>query len=597
MYIEKFRRGGSAWNRFISYTTGSLLAITMGAALLLSSSPVRASEGPVVIEPDGVPGPKAYFWLETSLKRIFPTDEPGGSRRLEILAPRNGRVSFQAVVRNWRPHPLGAETTVTGGEGLDVTVRRVGYVPMRHHTTDVDISELDGFGKIPGYCPDPLFPDQRATVAPWETQPFWITVRVPKDAKPGPQDLTVRLTFHGGTQFAELTARINVSEFVVQPRKNFPVTHWWSADGIYEWYKIEPFGDRFFELTKAYLENKRDKFQDVIYVPIFYMRREIVERPSQLLIVNEVEPGEYEFDWSRVKRFVDLAKSVGFDKFEWTHFWIYWGVENPIRVYTQKDGGMRLLWPPDAPATGPVYRNFLSQFLPEFHAFLKAEGILEGSYFHLSDEPHGNEQHIRNYRAARELLRELAPWIKVIDALSDITYGRQGLTDIPIPDVAAAKAYIDEGIPHWVYFCTGPRGPYLNRFFDTPLPKIRMSGWLFYRLGADGFLHWGYNYWHRMESNDLVDPFLDGASGVWPNIPYGDPFVVYPGPNGPIDSIRWEVWAESLQDFAILQTAGISREDPLLSGIKDYANFPKTEAWIQDALQRILTGKTATAGR
>ncbi len=63
--------------------------------------------------------------------------------------------------------------------------------------------------------------------------------------------------------------------------------------------------------------------------------------------------------------------------------------------------------------------------------------------------------------------------------MSDIRYGKMGLIDFPIPNVAAAKEYIDAGIPHWVYYCCGPRGAYLNRFFDTPLVKIRMSGWLY----------------------------------------------------------------------------------------------------------------------
>ena len=87
-----------------------------------------------------------------------------------------------------------------------------------------------------------------------------------------------------------------------------------------------------------------------------------------------------------------------------------------------------------------------------------------------------------------------------MDAMSDIRYGREDdLTDIPVPAVHAAQAFIDEEIPHWVYYCMGPRGPYLNRFFDTPLAKIRMSGWLFYKLRAQGFLHWGYNYWYVMD--------------------------------------------------------------------------------------------------
>ncbi|MCX6376700.1 MAG: hypothetical protein NTU88_11825 [Armatimonadetes bacterium] len=57
----------------------------------------------------------------------------------------------------------------------------------------------------------------------------------------------------------------------------------------------------------------------------------------------------------------------------------------------------------------------------------------------------------------------------------------------------------------------------------------------------------------------------------------------------PIDTIRWEVWAESLQDYAILQTAGIKPNDPMLADIKSYADFPKTEKWINEAVRNILT--------
>ncbi len=82
----------------------------------------------------------------------------------------------------------------------------------------------------------------------------------------------------------------------------------------------------------------------------------------------------------------------------------------------------------------------------------------------------------------------------------------------------------------------------------------------------------------------MIDPFTN------PGSPPGDFFVVYPGPDGkPMDSIRWEVFAESLQDYAMLQTAGIKPDDPMLADIKDYADFPKSEAWIQDRLKAILT--------
>jgi len=120
------------------------------------------------------------------------------------------------------------------------------------------------------------------------------------------------------------------------------------------------------------------------------------------------------------------------------------------------------------------------------------------------------------------------------------------------------------------------------------LAKIRMSGWLFYRLRAQGFLHWGFNYWHKIEREELTDPFTDAAAAAWPGIPYGDPFMIYPGPSGPLDSVRWEVFGESLQDYALLQTAKIRPEDPLLAEIKSYADFPKSEEWLRRSLERIL---------
>ena len=116
-----------------------------------------------------------------------------------------------------------------------------------------------------------------------------------------------------------------------------------------------------------------------------------------------------------------------------------------------------------------------------------------------------------------------------------------------------------------------------------------MSGMLFYRLGARGFLHWGYNYWRKMEREDIGDPFTDASNALWPDIPYGDPFVIYPGANGqPMDSIRWEVFAESLQDYVILQTAGVKPQDALLTDIKSYANFPKNEEWLRRTLEKAL---------
>jgi hypothetical protein len=192
-------------------------------------------------------------------------------------------------------------------------------------------------------------------------------------------------------------------------------------------------------------------------------------------------------------------------------------------------------------------------------------------------------------------MRKLAPWMKVMDALSQIGFAKEGLVDVPIPTIETAPEFVKAGYPAWCYFCCGPRGAYLNRLMDTPLIKIGMSGMLFYRLRAKGFLHWGYNYWYRSQTRQMIDPYTEQAGDAWPGWAYGDTFVVYPGKDGPIDSIRWEVFAESLEDFALLQAAGVSPDDPLLAEIHDYARFPKKAEWLLACRKEVLDRLDAKA--
>ena len=528
---------------------------------------------------------KAQCWLQSSLERVFPGSPAREASPFEVIAARNGRVSFQACIRNTSGSPLAASLSVDGPDDIDVRIRRVGYVPVAHFNTDTPESDLDGIGHLPGLAPDPLFPESSVFMGPFEAHSFWVSVSVPADIEPGVREINLQFEI-GKERVGELSAKIDVRPFTIQLRHDFPVTHWFYADALCDWYKVEPFEEEFWEIVRLYMEDLVSHGNNCLYVPIFTPPTDGVKRPTQLLKVTTPDAGKYSFDFSDVLRWTRLARSAGAESFEWTHFFWQWGVKYALRIYRNNQDRDSLLWPPETGATSGIYKNFLVQFLPEFHRFLISEDLLECSYFHVSDEPHGD--HIINYRAAREMLRELAPWMKVMDALSDVSYGKEGLTDMPIPVISTAPQYAEAGIPAWTYFCCGPRGEYLNRLIDTPLTKIRMSGWLFYRLKALGFLHWGYNYWYKSQTQQMIDPYTEQSGAAWPGWAYGDTFVVYPGADGPVDSIRWEIFAESLQDFAILQTADIDHDSDMLSEIKSYCDFPKSEDWIISAMKKLL---------
>ncbi len=513
-------------------------------------------------------------WLQDCHIRVFPDRNSIRTVPLVLDIARGEATAFQFVVANSDHDKVPRITVIAEGPaGISLRIRRVGFVPLPHFNTNVPDDERDGVGRIPGFVPDPLFDEHEALLAPLETVSFWISVRSTPSVNPGRHPVFIRVESDGKT-VARLTTAIHVYPITAQPRRNFPVLQWFYIDAILDWYRLQPFEEKFWTILAAYMADLPAHGQDTIYAPVFTPPLDGVKRPSQLLHVRR-RGQRYEFDWTNVKRYTDLATRQGIRNFEWTHFFTQWGVRHAIRIYEGHGENEQLLWPPETTALSPAYRNFLSQFLPEFHTFLKREKLLDRSFFHVSDEPHGDDV-LANYKAARSLLLELAPWIKTMDALSEISYGRDKVTDMPIPSIQVTRQFMEEKIPCFTYFCCGPRGRYLNRLLDTPLVKIRMSGWLFHRFKTLGFLHWGYNYWYQSQTRNLIDPFCESAGRAWPGWAYGDTFVVYPGSDGPIDSLRWEIFGLSLQDQALLQTLRIQPDDKELKAFKDFDDFPKS---------------------
>jgi hypothetical protein len=538
-------------------------------------------------------------WLQDSLLRLYPRGNAVGPKSLRLDAGRNDRCSFQVAIENDSPaDALRVSVEAAAPEGMAVSVRRVGFVPMPHHNTQTEPAELDCRGHVPGYVPDPLFEEQEAVAARGETVGFWVSLRVLPECRPGNHSVAVKVRSVAGAgaaaglaaePVAELHATLSVHDVLIAERKNFPVTQWFYSDALLDWYGLPGFDRAYWALARAYLEDIAEHGQDTVYVPALTPSLDGVKRPTQLLSVSR-SGGTYTFNWTDVRRYIKLARQCGITGFEWPHLFTQWGVRNAIRVYEGQGGDERLLWSPTTGATSSTYERFLAQFLPKLLQFLQKEGLLNVSFFHVSDEPHGDEARA-NYSAARALLRRLAPWMKTMDALSDITFGREKLTDLPVAGISTARQFVEEGIPCFGYFCCGPRGPYLNRLLDTPLSKIRMSGWLFHRFQLLGFLHWGYNYWYRSQTRELIDPLTESAGGAWPGWAHGDPFLVYPGATGPVDSIRWEIFAESLTDYALLGTLGVDPRGKLLSPLQDFDRFPKSPAWLRRARRGLLAAR------
>jgi hypothetical protein len=525
-----------------------------------------------------------HAWVATSLRRFYPGSEGEACRSLTLEVARGERAAFQVAFRTG-DLVEDVECFVQSAAGLSVTVRRVGYVPLRHFSPDTPIEDLDGVGHVPGFVPDPLFPDAVVHAGPFETHSFWVSVDVAVEIEPGRHTLRAVLQSSDDTR-VDLDIDIAVHAAVVPAREGFHVTQWLYADALADWYRVTPFSEPFWRILRPYLDDYARHGADTIYVPLFTPPLDGVKRPTQLVRI-EPDGGDLRFEWDTVRRWIQECRSRGVTTFEWSHLFSQWGAAHPVRVYEGHGETGRLLWAPETSATSVEYRDFLTRFLPAFERFLQVEDLMPHSLFHLSDEPEGDVG-LDGYRAARALVAERAPWMRVIDALSDRRFAAEALVDEPVALLPEVPAFVGDGFPAWAYFCCIPRGRFLNRLLDTPLAKVRMSGWLLHWSGVKGFLHWGYNYWYRRQTTELIDPYQVADAGAWPQWPAGDTFQVYPGHNGPIDSMRWEVFAASLQDLALLRGSAVGRDHPIFAETRNFAEFPREERWIDESRRTVL---------
>src|SRR5437588_2678091 len=114
------------------------------AALLLMGTvlPGSSASDPLILN-DSKAGINSAVWLESSLHRVFPKSSPGGTN-LDLIAARNGKISFQACVQNRSVHPLNVQCSISDADDVNSQVRVVGLVPMPHLTPNTDMSELEG---------------------------------------------------------------------------------------------------------------------------------------------------------------------------------------------------------------------------------------------------------------------------------------------------------------------------------------------------------------------------------------------------------------------------------------------------------------------
>ncbi|MEF3302327.1 DUF4091 domain-containing protein [Paenibacillus sp. GYB003] len=531
----------------------------------------------------------------SSLEKVFADEELQAAAYARASALRGETVSFQVAYRSQR---LAKKLKVRAESELAsrIAVRTVGLVPAEmpiYHDHDDNVLR-----SVPGLYPDPLLPvkeSEGVTGFPGQWRSVWVTVSLPSDATPGAYPIDIVFVTNDGQELARETFELTVLEAAL-PEQKLIHTEWFHADCLATYYGVDVFSERHWDIVERYVKTAVDHGINMLLTPLFTppLDTEVGgERPTVQLVDVEKSGSAYKFGFDKLKRWVDMCDRCGIRYFELSHLFTQWGAKHAPKIVATENGETKRIFGWDTDATGEAYKSFLGQFLPGLVGFIKERGLERRVYFHVSDEPH--KDHIPWYESASGWLKTFVGGFPTIDALSDYDFYEKGLVPTPIPASNHIKPFLENGVPGlWTYYCCSQYKTVSNRFICMPSARNRVLGLQLYKFQIAGFLHWGYNFWYAQYSRFPIDPYRNtDANHAFPS---GDPFVVYPGEDGsPVESLRFEVFREALQDLRALTLLEslVGREKTIAlmeQGAEapiTFDDYPKDAAWLLACRERI----------
>ncbi len=546
--------------------------------------------------------PALQIWAVDPLVKVFP-DSPAAPGEATADVARGEHASLQAVVRC--PALLRgvkaevADLAMEGGTGAlkPRTARFVGYVSV---DAAIPRPPADRLRIAPAFFPDPLLDAAEVMVSPGAAQPIWVTVPVPLDAAAGTYKGSIRVSGTANDKALSASLPLTVRVWPAKVDKcRLWVTNWFQVSRYPGWRQdgrmtgkadLPQDSDAYWQWLRRYARNMADHRQNVALIP-----------PLSLADFKPRPDGGLDIDFARFNRWVQIFIDEGVvGRIEGGHIGgRVAGWESAFCVGIRRVRDSKVESASVSPAS-PEADAFYARFFPALVENLKEKGWLDRYVQHLADEP--IDTNTDTYRPMAALLRKHAPALRVIEACH--TKNLTGSIQVWVPqlnflhqDFAHYQERQKAGDEVWFYTCLGPQEEYANRFIEQPLIKTRLLHWINFRYGVTGYLHWGYNYWGDHDPyRELAIPWDGGAQ----YLPAGDAWIVYPGKDGVLDSIRFEAMRDGIVDHELLsrlaeRDAGAARR-LAESFVRDFDKYDTDVTRFRAARRELLERLSGKSG-
>ncbi len=123
----------------------------------------------------------------------------------------------------------------------------------------------------------------------------------------------------------------------------------------------------------------------------------------------------------------------------------------------------------------------------------------------------------------------------------------------------------------WLYSCVSPERPYPGVMITHSGVDNLLAGWLCWRFGATGFLYYEVNIY--LSPDPMRQPIAWSSLRRKGGLGWGDGLLFYPGPDGPIDSIRSELLRLGIEDYELFVMLRDKIESAKQSGVAIDSNI------------------------
>lgn len=482
-----------------------------------------------------------------------------------------------------------------------VTVRRIEHVPVQMPVNRALVDD-NYLRTTPGLYPDLLMPLDRfgRVTLNNNLQSLFVEIDPKGEVAPGVYDITLNFTEEEAGQATEKT--FTPATFTIEildaelPEQSLIFTQWFYCDCLQNYYGTEMFDERHWQIIENFVKVAVARGINMLLTPVFTPPLDTYvggERGTAQLVDITLENGKYSFGFEKLGRWVEMCNRNGIKYFEIAHFFTQWGAAHAPKIMATVDGEYKRIFGWDTKADGEEYSAFLHAFVPALLDYMKSlDGADQRCYFHISDEP--TFPNLEQYKASREVVREMLEGYPVIDALSDFRFYSMGLVERPVPANNEIEEFLEHNVPDlWVYYCTSQSLKVSNRFMSMPSARNRIIGVQMYKHNIVGFLQWGFNSYYNRYSFSPVNPYLITDAEYF--VPAGDAFQVFPAPDGTAyETLRLVVFHEALQDMRAMQLCEqLYGREFVMNLIEDgvepitFSEYPKDAEYLLNLREKI----------